>query len=297
MRRQIVRAIKYIILGLAENGFLNFLPDSMYLKIIYRLRIGKKLNLIQPITFNEKLQWLKLHDRKELYVTLVDKIEVKKYIAKTIGEKYVVPTIGIWKDTKEIDFELLPEKFVLKCSHDSGSVVICKDKRCFDKIAAINKLESALKRNAFWYGREWPYKHVSPQIIAEKYLESDDQTEGLRDYKFHVFNGKTGIILVCGNRFEKGAPSYDFFDRMWNHLDISRPGCCNSSTEIPEPQMLEEMLHVAELISQDIPFCRVDFYLSGEQIYLGEITFYPTSGFTPFIPDKWDERIGEYLVI
>lgn len=273
----------------------RFLPDKVYLKRFYRLKFGKKLNLNNPITFNEKLQWLKLYDRKPIYTTMVDKYEVKKYVASMIGEKYIIPTLGLWEHFDDIDFDGLPNQFVLKCTHDSGGLVICKDKSDFDKISAKKKIERCLKRNYYWSGREWPYKNVKPRIIAEKYMS--DTGDELADYKIHNFNGVPKAVLVCKDRFKKTGLTEDFFSSEWKHLDVARKDYPNSTKNIPQPAVLDEMLELAEKLAKSIPFVRTDFYDVGGKVYFGEMTFYPASGFEKFVPDKYDSLFGEWLKI
>ena len=224
---------------------------------------------------------------------MVDKYEVKKYIAQIIGEEYIIPTLGIWEKFDDINFECLPNQFVLKCTHDSGGLVICRDKKTFDRNSAKKIIEKSLKRNFYFWGREWPYKEVKPRIIAEKYME-DDSGE-LKDYKIHNFNNGKKIILVCKDRFSTRGMTEDFFDESWNHLDIARPGHKNSKNVILKPKNLEKMLCFSEKLAHDIPFLRVDFYEVGGKVFFGELTFYPSSGFISFEPSSVDQKWGEYI--
>lgn len=266
------------------------LPDSLYISLQYYHHFYSFPNFKNPQKFNEKIQWLKLHDRKPQYTMMVDKYAVKEYVASVIGKQYIIPTLGIWDCAEDIDFNVLPEKFVLKCTHDSGSVVICRDKSCFDIEAAIQKLNKGLMRNGFWYGREWPYKNVKPRIIAERYL-----TDNPKDYKYFCFNGIPRIVLVCSERFSDGGLKEDFFDENWNHLDLCRPNHGNSKEKIEKPENHELMMSLAAELSKDIPFVRIDFYEVEGIVYFGEITFYPASGFEGFKPEEWDCKLGEWI--
>ena len=270
------------------------LPDELYLKLIYRIRVGKKLNLKNPKTYNEKLQWLKLHDRNPLYTTLVDKYEVKSYIAEKIGEEYVIPTLGVWERFEDIDFNSLPDQFVLKCTHDSGGLVICKDKKKLDIEEARKKITRCQGTNYYWHGREWPYKFVRPRIIAEQYME-DEKTQELRDYKFFAFNGTVRALFVASERQEKGTETkFDFFDADFNHLDFTN-GHPNSTLTIEKPSSFDKMKELASILSVGFPQLRVDFYDVNGHVYFGELTFSHWSGLTPFSPDKWDDTFGSWI--
>lgn len=284
---------KRILLSLTERGCFNWMPDKLFLYLKYYLCMGKKLDLDHPHTFNEKLQWLKLYDRKARYTHLADKIAVKEYVSSVIGEEYVIPTLAVYNDEDSIEFDSLPEKFVLKCNHDSGSIVICDDKQSFGFAAARKKLHDSLRRSGYQYGREWPYKNIPRRILAETYLETE--TGDLPDYKIHCFNGIPRLILYCRNRFGEGGVTEDFFDEQWTHLPVKRPTIPNSDQVIPKPEKLEEMLELAKKLSKGIPFLRVDFYYVDNRIYVGELTFFPASGFSRFVPEEWDGIIGDWL--
>ena len=431
-------------LWLAYHGLLNKWPDEKYIKRKFKAKLGYSLNLDNPQTFNEKLQWLKLHDRKPIYTTMVDKYEVKKYVASIIGEEYIIPTLGIWDSFDEIDFDSLPNQFVLKCTHDSGGLVIVKDKSEFDKRKALKQIEKSLKTNYYYLGREWPYKNVKPRIIAEAYMEDRGTSElrdykffcfggvakcykvdfdrfiehranyftldgelmrlgeeicppdfekyiprltildkmkelaetlskghpflradfydvdgkiyfgeltffpasgfgkfiyegndellgswieltktmgggycliykdllcvlslkkkrekhdGLADYKIHSFNGVPKVILVCNDRFTESGLTEDFFDTNWQHLDVRREKYGNALFEIEKPIELEEMLHLSSLLSEGVPFLRTDFYTINGKVYFGELTFYPASGFEKFVPESFDNRMGEWIAL
>ena len=279
---------------LNSRGILNFLPDRLLLKLLFRIRMGHKLDLKNPQTFNEKLQWLKLYNRSPEYVKMVDKYEVKKYVAEQIGEQYIIPTLGVWDKFEDIDFDSLPDQFVLKCTHDSGGLVICRDKSSFDKAAAQLKIDNCLKRNYYWYGREWPYKNVKPRIIAEKYMVDSSGTD-LKDYKFWCFNGEAKIVLTCAERFSDSLLKENFYDLNWQLLDLQRPSHSNTEYPISRPERLEKMISLSEDLSKGMPFLRVDFYEVDHAIYFGELTFFPASGLSPFVPEAWDVTLGEWI--
>ena len=273
---------------------LRILPDELYIQLQYFYHFHWFANLKNPQTFNEKLQWLKLHDHNPLYTTLVDKYAVKKWVADKIGEQYVIPTLGVWEKAEDINFDQLPNRFVLKCTHDSGSIVICRDKSKLDKKAIIVKLSLALKNNGYWYGREWPYKNVKPRIIAEEYME-DTATHELRDYKFFCFNGSPKILFIASDRQHPTEETkFDFYDMKFNHLSVTN-GHPNSNKKLEKPSSFEKMEQLARKLSEGMPCVRVDFYESNGAIYFGELTFYHWSGFMPFKPSQWDKEIGSYL--
>ena len=270
------------------------IPDKVFLKMRYKTIFGRKPNLKNPQTFNEKLLWLKLYDRNPKYSNLVDKFEVKKYIAGTIGEKYTIPTLGIYDRFEDIDFDSLPQKFVIKCTHDSGSVVICQDKDTFDIAAAEKKITPKLKCNMYWWGREWPYKNVKPRIIVEQYME-DVETAELRDYKFFCFDGTVKALFVATERQKEGEEvKFDFFDTDYNHLAFKQ-GHPNAKTLPQKPRRLEEMIQLAEKLSVGFPQLRVDFYEVNGEIYFGELTFSHFCGMVPFDPSEWDQIFGSWI--
>ena len=272
-----------------------FCPDELYIKILYRLHIGKKLDLKNPKTYNEKLNWLKLHNRKSEYTTMVDKCAVKSYIASIIGWDYIIPTIGVWDTPEEIDWNVLPNKFVLKTTHGGGNsgVVICKDKRSFDKQLATVKLKKSLRQDLYKTSKEWPYKNVKRQIIAEPYME-DAKTEELRDYKFFCFDGEVKALFVGSERQKRVEPYFDFFDSDFNLLPI-RQGHPNSPIPPTKPICFEEMKVVASKLSKGIPHVRIDLYEVNGKIYFGEITFYHFGAMVPFVPEEWDYILGSWI--
>ena len=276
------------------NRFNRFIPDKRFLKWKYRLIMGRKLDLENPKTYNEKIQWLKLHDRNPEYTRMVDKIEAKKYVASFIGEEYIIPTLGVWDDVDDIDFDALPNSFVLKCSHDSGGIVICKNKDEFDIDAAKEKLKKGLSVNFYYQNREWPYKNVKPRILAEMYMEDESGYE-LKDYKFFCFNGEPKVLFIATERGLKGVETkFNFYDSDFNFLPFTN-GHPNSSKPINKPASFELMKKLAAKLSQEIPHVRIDFYDIYGKIYFGEMTFYHWSGFTPFSPQEWDYKMGELI--
>lgn len=286
---------KRLILGLNHHGLLNWMSDKANIKLVYRAQTGKKLDLNAPQTFNEKLQWLKLYDRNPAYCKMADKLLARDYIAETIGAQYLIPFYGAWDDETKIDFDALPEQFVLKCTHDSGSVIICKDKAALDREKTLQFFHKRLRTNGYAYGREWPYKSLTPHIIAEKYLV-DAATDDLRDYKIHCFNGEPKLVLVCSERHKAGLRE-DWFTVDWKHLPIHRPTHFNSEKPVEQPKNLAKMLELAQKLSAGIPFLRVDFYEVNEAILFGELTFFPTSGYTAFVPEEYDAILGSWLTL
>lgn len=284
-----------LFMTLGHRGFFNWMPDAQYLKIAYRVSLSKKLNLGNPTTFNEKLQWLKLHYREPLLTRCVDKYEVRSYIADMIGEEYLIPLIGgPWERFAEINFDKLPDQFVLKCTHDSGGLVICRDKSKLDKDKARRKIEQCLKHNFYWGLREWPYKGVKPRIIAEQYME-DPQDGELRDYKFFAFDGETKALFIATDRgLETAETKFDFFDADFQHLDV-RNGHPNADTLPHKPAAFTLMKELAGKLSKGIPQVRVDFYEVEGRVYFGEMTFFHWSGLTPFEPEQWDRIFGDWI--
>ena len=275
------------------ESILRFLPDETYLKLKYRYKMKRKLNLDNPQTFNEKIQWLKIHDRKNIYTKLVDKYEVKKIVGEIIGEEYIIPTLGVWNRFDDIEFDKLPDTFVLKCTHDSGGLYICNDSTKFDIEQAREIITSSLKHNFYWSGREWPYKNVKPRIIAEEYLETDD-LKCLVDYKLMCFNGKVKCIFVCSERYSSSGLKVTFFSRDWIKLPFERYYPM-SQLEIEKPKNYNKMIELAEKLAKEISFVRIDFYEVLGEIYFGEMTFFPGSGWEKFKPNKWDYKLGSWI--
>lgn len=283
-----------IVVSLGGRGFLNWMPDALYLKIAFPTFTGYKLNLKNPKTYNEKLQWLKLHDRNPAYTQMVDKFAVREYIAKKIGEGYLIPLLGVWDRFEDIDFSKLPNQFVLKPTHDSGSVIVCKDKAKLDIADARKKINKSLKRNYYYSGREWPYKNVKPRIIAEKYMVDESGYE-LKDYKFFCFDGIPRAMFVASDRQVKGEEvKFDFYDMNFEHLPFVQ-GHPKSNRQIQRPESFERMKELAGILSKGISHVRVDFYDINGQIYFGELTFSHFGGWVPFVPKEWDEIFGSWI--
>lgn len=299
----ISKAIRYLtnpdyrfVINSIHFGMYCDMPDEDYLKRMFRQIMGYELNLDNPRTFNEKIQWLKLYDRNPLYSTMVDKFEVKKYVADIIGEEYIIPALGIWNAFDEIDFSRLPNQFVLKCTHDSGGLVICRDKQTFNVEKARKKINKSLQRNYYYWGREWSYKNVQPRILAERYME-DSKTHEVRDYKFFTFNGIAKVLLIATERQLQGKETkYDYFDMEFRHLPFTtlHP---NAAISPAKPEKFELMKRLAEKLSVGIPHVRVDFYEINGRVYFGELTFYTLAGFIPFEPKEWDETFGKWLTL
>ena len=278
------------------RGYDKRMDDKKYLERTYKALMGVELNLDNPTTFNEKLQWLKLYDRKPIYTAMVDKSEAKKYVADIIGEEYIIPTIAVYDSFDEINFDALPDKFVLKCTHDSGGLAICKDKNTFDVNRAKKRINKSLKNNFYYKYREWPYKNVKPRIIAEQYME-DSETKELRDYKFFCFDGAVEALFIATDRQKPGEDvKFDFFDAEFNHLDM-RQGHENAAVAPNKPTQFEKMKELASKLSCGIPHVRVDFYEVNGRIYFGELTFYHFSGMVPFIPEEWDRIFGSWIIL
>ncbi len=268
------------------------LSDKIYLKKQYRKIFGKKLDIENPTTYNEKIQWLKLYDRSPLYPKLADKFEVKEYVRNKVGEKHIIPTLGVWESFEDIDFSKLPNQFVLKCTHDSASVVICQDKSKFDLSAANKKLSHALKVNYYHYeNRQWVYKDIKPRIIAEKFMVDESGTE-LKDYKFFCFDGVFRSLFIATDR--PHDTKFDFYDRDFNLLPFTN-GHPMSGIDRKKPENFDEMVQIAEKLSENIPHVRVDLYSINGVIYFGEMTFYHWGGMMPFEPEEWDYKFGSWI--
>lgn len=280
--------------SLARRRWLNSLPDKLYLSVIYRANFGKKLNWKNPRTFNEKLQWLKLYDRNPAYCRMVDKYEAKQFAVSKIGSEYVIPALaGPWDCFDEIDFDALPDQFVLKTTHDCGGVYICKDKKSMDYQAAKKLIEEHLRQNYYLTCREWPYKNIKPRIFAEAYLSGDD--EDLKDYKFFCFDGVPKLMFIASERqSETEETKFDFFDMDFTHLPIIN-GHPNAARMPEKPRNFEQMKALASVLSAGIPHLRVDFYECNGRLYLGELTFSHWGGFVPFEPARWDDTLGSWI--
>ncbi len=288
------REYRFLING--YYGCYKNMADDEYLKRKYKILMKSELNLNNPQTFNEKLQWLKLYDRSSKYTLLVDKYLVRDYVRDILGEEYLIPLIGVWDSPDEIDFDALPNQFVLKCNHNSGlGMCICKDKSNLNIEKVKRELKKGLKQDYYLTGREWPYKDVPRKIICEKFISNESTGDkDLSDYKFMCFNGKVKCSFVCTDRFSEKGLHVTFFDRNWGLMPFKRcyPSC---NSILPKPINYEKMLELAEKLSEGIPFVRVDFYESSGNIYFGELTFYPGSGFEAFSPEEWDDILGDWI--
>lgn len=293
MIKKIILHLKWM---LAQKGFFDSWTDERYLKLTYRLMIGKKLNLNNPQTFNEKLQWLKIHDRNYQYTSLVDKIEAKKIVGKVIGEEYIIPTLEICDSFDEIDWEKLPNRFIIKCNHNSGGVIVVNDKKDLDKDSLRTHFNKLLKKNYYYNGREYPYKNIKPKIMIEENIQNANTKKQIDDYKLMCFNGKVKCSFVCSNRDSKEGLCVNFYDEDWNPMPFERHYPKNKQ-EFPKPKEYNKMVELAEKLSKNIPFVRVDFYVVNDKIYFGELTFYPGSGMEEFTPDEWDYILGTWLDI
>ena len=270
--------------------------DETYLRWYYFFSMRKRLNLKTPSTFNEKVNWLKLHDHNPLYTSLVDKLEAKDYVTKKVGAGHVFPTLGIWHRPEDIEWDALPSRFVLKTTQGGGGigVIICHDKTKFDKAKATAKLNSALKQNLYTSSREWPYRDVRPRIFAEPYME--DEHGELRDYKFFCFNGKCRMLFVATERQTREEPFFNFFDEKYQPLPF-RQGHPVNPVIPAKPDGFDEMVRIAEQLSEGLPHVRMDMYEIKGKVYFGEYTFYHFGGVVPFVPAEWDEKIGSWLTI
>ncbi|MCG4879042.1 hypothetical protein L0P06_02995 [Amedibacillus dolichus] len=275
----------------------RFLPDKFYVKLYFRLRVGRPLNMTNPITLNEKLQWLKFNYRFPLQSIVSDKLLVRSYVSERIGEEYLIPLLGFWKNYDEIDFDCLPDQFVLKCNHDSGGLVVCTNKEKFNHGNARKKIERSLRRNFFYIGREYQYKNIKPMIIGEQFISDNGRIP--IDYKIYCFNGKPDIILVCKDRFNNNThkATYLYFDQDWNYKTLNKFDENINNIKIPKPKNLDKMIEIAKVLSKDFIFARIDLYNIDGKIYFGEITLSPNSGFDADITYETDLMFGDKLEI
>ena len=277
----------------AGMGLTNWVPDEIHLKLMYRAAIGSWPDMKCPRAFNEKLQWLKLHDRNPLYTTLADKFRVKRWVAERIGSEHVAKTYDTWERAEDIDISGLPERFVLKTNHDCGGIVICRDRDTFDVDKAKKALDKHLKSNYYWRKREWPYKDIRPLVFAEEYLESGGGV-GINDYKLFRFSNGRIITLLMTDRFTDTGPTKTFFNEVWTPLDLTEGGH-PTRHNAPAPRKFEEMKRLADIIGREFPFVRIDFYEVSDRLLFGEVTLYPNAGFEHFDPPEWDDRLGSWI--
>lgn len=280
-----------------NNHVPQLIPDKAFVKFQYAENMGAKLNLEHPTLFTEKLNWMKLYGRNPLYTRMVDKFEAKGYVAEKIGSEHVIPAYGVWHSFDEIDFDQLPDQFVLKCNHDSGSYVICEDKSTFDKDRARSILEPALRKNYYWMFREWAYKNVDRRILAEQYIPSLGKKDSV-EYKLTCFNGEVKVITVCS-----GIPHQAFelrhndnYSRDWkrqNWYAYYKP----TGKDFQKPAEMDEIIALSEKLSEGIPQVRVDWYIVDGNIYFGEFTFYTWAGYITFEPEEWNRVMGDWMTL
>ena len=297
MNPKIKKALQdpYYACELVLNQLARYVSDENYVKWKYYLNFRKALNLDNPQTFNEKLQWLKLNDQHEEYTQIVDKYEAKKYISSILGEDFVIPTLGVYDSFDDIDFEVLPQQFVLKCTHNSGGVVICRDKEKLDIKKAKLKFEKWLGVNPFWKNREYPYKNIKPRIIAEQYMTNDDSSLELTDYKFFCFDGYVDCVMVCLDRHLNDTKFY-FFNKDWELLRLNIRGKkAPEGFTIPKPKTMDEMFAIASQLSKGMKFVRIDLYEIRGHVYFGEYTFFPDSGLDPNLLPETDRYFGDLI--
>lgn len=290
----LMRKPRKMIKPLGHIGIFNWLPDKPYLKLVYWAETGRRLNIDSPSTFNEKLQWLKLYNRKPEYSNYVDKYTVRSFIQKTIGEEYLIPLIGVYNNVEEINWEMLSNKFIIKCNHGSGTNIICTDKNSFDIKEAKRRLNKWMKKSWYWFGREWPYKNVKKKIIIEELLQDKNRSVPM-DYKCWVFNGKVEFINVHFK--DNGRTKINIYNRDWELQSFGMVYNNDLGRIHEKPKNYQKMIDFAQKISNGLPFVRVDFYEVNGKLYSGEITFYPTSGFIRFHPnhDELDKMYGDLL--
>lgn len=272
----------------------KLIPDKIYLQRRYKRLMGKKLNLNPPVTYNEKLNWIKLYDRNPKYTMLADKYAVRGYVKDKIGDQYLVPLLGVWDRVEDIDFDKLPDQFVLKCTHDSESAVVCTNKQTLNIANTKRNLKKALGTNFYWYNREWVYKDIPRRVIAEKYLEDPIDKE-LRDFKIFCFDGVPKAMFIATDRGIHET-KFDFYDMDFNHLDFTQH-YPNSDKPVRKPLSFELMKELAAKLSEGLRHVRVDFYEVSGKVYFGEITFFHHGGTTPFVPEEWDYTFGKWLRI
>jgi hypothetical protein len=289
---EVIREPRRLVMYLLGSRVFRGLPDPLFLSMKYRLVVGKALSLHEPTSFNEKLQWLKIHDRRPEYTNMVDKYEARKYIVDRVGSQYLVPLLGVYDTFEEIDFAGLPNQYVLKPTHTSGDVFVCRDSSQVDYAALRREVGIWMRREYYWLHREWPYKDIRPRLICEQLLEDGDSE--LKDYKLMCFNGKVKCLFVCSGRNSSRGLHVDFFDMEWEPMPFERH-YPRSGLAIPRPATFDDMVRIAETLSKGIHFLRVDFYEVNRRAYVGELTFYPGAGFERFTPEYYDYLLGSWL--
>lgn len=294
--RALVKNPRHIIFAIFRRIPWIIKDDEKYLKVYCRLSGLKNMDFDNPKTFNEKLQWLKLHNRRSEYIQMVDKVAVKDYVASIIGEEYIIPTIAVWDNPNDIEWDKLPNQFVLKTNHDGGcnGVVVCKDKASLNKRKAIRELKHSFNRSSYLIGREWPYKMVEHKVFAEQYMEDTTYHE-LRDYKFYCFDGDVKVMLIAAGR-GSGKTEMNYYDSDFNLLDLNQ-GHPHISGEVAKPETFDEMKRIASVLSKGIPEIRVDLYEVNGKAYFGELTFFDSGGTGTFYPNKWDKIFGDWITL
>lgn len=273
----------------------HIMPSKIFLSLRYYQIFKKRIDWDNPTSFTEKLQWMKLYGCRPDYVSMVDKLAVKHLVATKIGEEYVIPTLKIWEKADDIELKDLPQQFVIKTNHDSGTVFVCRDKSDADETRIRKMFRQALKRNYYRIGRETPYKYVPRMVFAETFLNSYEEEE-IRDYKFFCFSGEPKIFKINFDRSSDFTANY--YDLDMNILPFGEvdPAPDYSKT-CEKPEGFEQMVDICRKLSEGIPFVRVDLYNVNGKIYFGELTFFPTSGFGPFTSEEWDNRLGDWLIL
>ena len=283
---------RLVLLKFISGKFWNKVNDETYLKFQYKAWLKKDLNLNPPQTFNEKIQWLKLYDHNELYTTLVDKYAVREYVSDKIGAEYLVPLIGVWNTSDEIEIQTLPNQFVLKPTHTSGNVYICRDKSKIDFDKLKKETDYWLSRQYYWGNREWPYKNVKPRLIAEELIQ-----DNIIDYKFYCFNGVPKLLYMSKGLEDHSTAEISFFDLDLNQLPFGRSDYKPFSTKVEKPSNFDEMIEIAKKLSKGFVFVRIDLYSVNGKTYFSEFTFHPCAGYMPFEPSKYDQVLGDMLDI
>lgn len=286
--------IKYLTFSGGQYSLAVHLFPKAYLKQLYRRTFGEVLELKNPKTYSEKLQWLKLYDHKPIYTIMADKLAARRFVAENWGEEYLVPLLGEWDTAEEIDFTKLPNEFIMKCNHNSGGILFCEDKARLDEETERSKFKKQLGVNYYYYAGEWPYKNIKRKVIAEKWMKNADGSSPI-DYKLFCFNGKVRVFQINSSRVRKDSCCCDYFDIDWNRLNLKDPGIPTTDIKWERPPYFDLMIQLSEKVTDDIPFCRVDLMIFDEKIYFSEFTFFHEGGMVPFEVPYWDQKFGEWL--
>jgi len=285
-------APRRLVMHILKWRIARVIPDSLFLSCKYQMNFGKKLNLVHPKLYNEKIQWLKIHDHNPLYTQIADKLEVRKIISEKAGDQYLVPLLGVYTDPKKIDISCLPNQFVIKPTHTSGDVLLCLDKEQLNWNNAQAEMQHWMQSNYYWYDREWPYKNIVPKIICEPYLVDESGYE-LKDYKVFTFEGEPKFIQVDWGRFSQHKRN--LYSLEWEYLDVQMHYPTDPTHTIPKPVYLDEMLSVSKILARGFAHLRVDFYVLQDHLYIGELTLYHGSGFKPILPQEFELEMGSWL--